>query len=326
MLNWDEIKENGWKPKNDEYLRVLSIDGGGIRGVFPAKYLALIENKTGKKINEYFDLIVGTSTGGIIALALSVGIEAGNIENLYVKNAKSIFKKKLIARIFGKKVGMLLGSLYDNKILTKLLKETFKDYKIIDADTMLCIPSIEHIKAMPKVYKTPHNKLFHMDKDMYMWQVALATSAAPFYFPPACGIDDGCKLDGGLWANNPVNVAIAEAIFHGIPLNKIKVLSIGTGDQMYTASNNIAESSGLVNWRTNIIDLTMNAQSYSADNMAKYLIGNENLIRINFQSPKKLDLDSVEEEKIKILQHEADDMFKKTYRNEDNVESKFFSI
>lgn len=326
MLDWNKIKENGWKPKKDEYLRVLSIDGGGIRGVFPAKYLALIESDTGNKINEYFDLIVGTSTGGIIALALSVGIAAEDIENLYVKNAKNIFKKKLIGKMFGKKVSMFLGCLYDNKMLAKLLKETFQEYKIIDADTMLCIPSIEHSKAMPKVYKTPHNNLFHMDKDMYMWQVALATSAAPFYFPPACDIDDGCKLDGGLWANNPVNVAIAEAVFHKIPLDKIKVLSVGTGDQMYTASNNVAESSGLVNWKTNIVDLTMNAQSYSADNMAKYLIGNENLTRINFQSPIKLDLDSVEEENIKILQHEADAMFKKTYRNEHNVESKFFNI
>lgn len=95
MLNWDEIKYNGWKPKKDDFLRVLSIDGGGIKGVFPARYLALVERETGKKINEYFDLIVGTSTGGIIALALSIGIPAKEIENLYGNNAKKHLKQSL---------------------------------------------------------------------------------------------------------------------------------------------------------------------------------------------------------------------------------------
>lgn len=225
-----------------------------------------------------------------------------------------------------KKVGKLFGYLYDNKRLMELLKETFDDYKIIDADTMLCIPSIEHRKAMPKVYKTPHNNLYHMDKDMHMWKVALATSAAPFYFPPACDIDDGCKLDGGLWANNPVNVAIAEAVYHSIPLNKIKILSIGTGDQMYTASDGVAKSSGLINWKTNIVTLTMNAQSYAADNMARYLIGNKNLTRISFQSISKLELDSVSDSNIKTLEHESDTVFAKNYKSEDNVELNFFSL
>lgn len=333
MMNWEDIKNNGLPKKEKGYFRILSIDGGGIRGVFPAKYLALIEEKTGKKINEYFDLITGTSTGGIIALALSVGISAKDIEDLYVKNAKDIFKPRTIFTVFNKlplpklikSSPIALTSKYKSDKLTELLKKIFKDRLMKSADTMLCIPSIEHRKAMPKVYKTPHNKNYHIDECIPMWKVALATSAAPTYFPPFC--DEGeCKLDGGLWANNPIVVGICEAIAHNIPTSEVKILSIGTGNKIYEADNDMAIKGGLLHWKNNIVELTMNVQATSAANMANFLIGEDKIIRINFDLAQKMGLDAVDDKSLESLQFEAKTQFANTYMGSKKVKQKFFSL
>ncbi|HBJ2623057.1 TPA: patatin-like phospholipase family protein [Clostridium botulinum] len=321
MLDWDKIKSEGWKPKNGECLKILSIDGGGIRGLFPAQYLANIEKATGKKINEFFDLIVGTSTGGIIALGLSVGIAAENISKLYENHATDIFKPSLFNKIF-KKTGMIFKNSYSNKALINLLINIFDGKKIIDSDVMLCIPSLEHNKAKPKVYKTPHNTKYHWDQNLEMWKVAQATSAAPLYFPPA--MEDGCKLDGGLWANNPILVGITEALHHNIKSENIKVLSIGTGENLYSGDNSIFKHGGLFSWKTNILDVFMNAQSYAAENTSNYLIKKDNLIRINFTSVKKIDLDCVSKSCLEELKLEADNSFKDTFKNNQNVEKNFF--
>ena len=321
MLNWEKIKLEGWKPKNGEYFKILSIDGGGIRGLFPAQYLANIENSTGKKINESFDLIIGTSTGGIIALGLSIGIPASKIVELYENNAGDIFKQTLFNKIF-KKFGMLFKNSYTNKSLIKLLIDTFDGKKMLDADVMLCIPSLEHTKARPKVYKTPHNTKYHWDQNLEMWKVALATSAAPLYFPPAT--EDGCKLDGGLWANNPILVGITESLHHNIPLEKIKILSIGTGENLYSGDDSIFKNGGLLSWKTNLVDIFMNAQCYAAENTAKYLINEDNLVRINFTSSKKIGLDCLNKSCLEELKREADISFMNTFKNNQNVENKFF--
>lgn len=323
MLDWEKIKKEGWKPKSGGSLRILSIDGGGIRGLFPAQYLANIEEATGKHINEFFDLIVGTSTGGIIALGLSVGIPARQIAELYEDKAKEIFKPTLSNRIF-KKFGMVFKNSYTNKALINLLKSTFEGKKMRDADVMLCITSVNHDKAKPKVYKTPHDKKYHWDEKLDMWEIAQATSAAPLYFPPAN--EDGYKLDGGIWANNPVLVGITEALHHEIKLENIKILSIGTGQNLYSGGDSIFKCGGLMSWKTNILELFMSAQSYSAENIAKQLIKGDNLIRINFTSSKKIGLDSVGDSYIKELKCEANNSFKETFRNNQNVEKEFFEI
>ncbi|PGP46642.1 patatin-like phospholipase family protein [Bacillus thuringiensis] len=97
-----------------------------------------------------------------------------------------------------------------------------------EVNIMVCIPSIVHQKASPKVYKTPHHPHFIKGGNIEIWKIALATSAAPTYLSAAVIDDNECKIDGGLWANNPVLVAIAEAVKLGYSLEQIKVLSIGT--------------------------------------------------------------------------------------------------
>ncbi|WP_316572058.1 CBASS cGAMP-activated phospholipase [Neobacillus sp. YIM B06451] len=302
--------------------KILSIDGGGMKGIIPARFLKQVEEVIGEPIHEHFDLLAGTSTGGIICLGLASGMRAEEIANLYINEGAKIFGTKKSKVPIKKFEGLGISATYDNEPLKKLLIEKFADKKIRDANTMLCIPSIEHHKAEPKVFKTPHQHDYIRDAERYMWEVGLATSAAPTYFPAACIGDNECKIDGGLWANNPVLIGIAEARKMGFQLEQIKVLSIGTGDSIYNAPNKIAEAGGLLSWQKNLVELTMQAQSKGAWHTAKYLIG-DNLIRLNPILSQALPLDSTNEEDISLMIREANHMFERTFVG-DRVRDMFF--
>lgn len=315
MLNWAQIKAGNLQTKEKNTFKILSIDGGGMKGIIPARYLKQVEETIGSPIYEHFDLLAGTSTGGIICLGLSSGMSAEEISNLYMNEGKRIFGNK-------KANGLLKYASYDNTSLKTLLREKFTDKRIYDAKAMLCIPSIEHHKAEPKVYKTPHCSDYIRDGERYMWEVGLATSAAPTYFPAANLGDGECKIDGGLWANNPVLVGIAEAKKLGFSLDQIKVLSIGTGDCIYNASNKIPEAGGLLSWKKNLVELTMQAQSKGAFYTAKYMIG-ENLIRLNPILSRSIGLDSTHPEDISLMNQEASHLFERSFITQ-GVKEMFF--
>lgn len=316
-MKWNPYKTGNIPTKHPNELRILSIDGGGIKGIIPSVYLKRIEQLLGSKIYQFFDIICGTSTGGIIGLGLSAGISADEISKLYIERGKEIFPK-------GRFTNNFLSAKYSNKKLKSLLKETLSEKKIKDAHTMLCIPAIEHHKAEPKVYKTPHHTDYIVDGDRYMWEVALATSAAPMYFPAAEIGESECKLDGGLWANNPLLVAIAEAKKLGFGLEQIKIFSLGTGDAIYQVNNDVAKKSGITSWGTNIIDLTFQVQSKSATYTAKYLLG-DNLCRISPTLGTKLSLDTTKKEDIDCMIKEANFLYEKTFIKQ-GIKEKFFDI
>lgn len=310
-MDWEHIKKENWSARDGSNLRILSLDGGGIRGIFTATYLAKLEDKLDTKLCDVFDLITGTSTGGIIALGLSIGIPAQEIANMYILNADLIFKKKWSGK-------GLMGSIYDNKGLIKLLKENFLNKVISDSQTMLCIPAVEHSKANPKVYKTPHTTNYFMDANIAMWKVAQATSAAPVYFPSAQVSDSDCKIDGGLWANNPVLVGFTEGCILGYNQTNMRVLSVGTGTHIYNIDNSVARNSGLLGWRERIVDLTMQTQTTSATRMSHHIL-KENMIRIDCTTKSKIDLASTKKKHFVELQHEADQLFAQTFLNVRNL-------
>jgi len=319
LIDWEKVKSNGWPNKE---VKVLSIDGGGIKGIYAARYLARIEEEIGEPIHKYFDLITGTSTGGIIALGLSLGIPAKEIEDLYYENAQLIFKPKrrLIHKL---KMGNLNTTSYDSNALRKLLEEKFGDRLLKDSKTFLCIPAVEHSKAKPKVFKTPHNKSLHIDAKLKMVDVALSTAAAPTFFKAHSVNGHDCKIDGGLWANNPSVIGIAEAIVNDINIKDIKVLSIGTGANVYDADNNIAIKGGILNWGKRLIDLILNVQADGALFTAKHLIGH-NLKRVNFIPTRQLSLDSTAVSDLNYMKQEADDSFADTFRGREDVFRSFF--
>jgi patatin-like phospholipase/acyl hydrolase len=273
--------------KPESRFRILSIDGGGIRGLFPALYLAQLENELitrgyeKTQIYQHFDLICGTSTGGILALALSLGIPAVELHDLYLENAKTIFGNK---RSF---FGSLKKASHQRAPLEKLIREKFKevnggkDPRIDDCKTNICIPIYDLIEGKPRVLKNRYHERFIHDFHIPAYQAALATSAAPTYFEPynakyedMNGLKKAFthKVDGGVVANNPSLIGVIEAqkAFNK-SLDQISLLSIGTGEKPYQEGGDI-KNWGILYWmqkggRKRLIELFMQAQSQQVENI-----------------------------------------------------------
>lgn len=272
--------------------KVLSLDGGGIRGISPAAYLSYVEERLELPIYRYFDLITGTSTGGLIALALACGIPAQEIETLYREKGRLIFTPRL--RLPGKLLPRLTGSHYRGKPLYRELKRVFgKDTPLGEAQCRVCIPALNITTGRVKVFKTRHRAEFERDYLLPMWRVAAATSAAPTFFPPVRFPSTGeYYIDGGLWANAPSVVGAAEGMKLGIPPENIHVLSIGTGKKAYYKDGTPGKGLlgrfrfGVLGWGRDLVQLVMRAQSQRATNLAGgYLLPEDNHTRVEFELP-----------------------------------------
>ena len=219
---------------------VLAIDGGGIRGAIPARVLQEIETKMGRPVSELFDVVSGTSTGGIIALGLTKpdgasrkpAFAASYLLTLYTEDGGKIFPDSL-----GRKI-LSLDGLADDRYpvgpLEALLKERFGDTKLSEALTELVIPSYDLSGPGPFFFKRTYARDQTHTWDVDMWRVARATSAAPTYFEPAELPEfeqegDHALVDGGVFANNPGVSAYAEALSLYPAGVEIQMVSVGTG-------------------------------------------------------------------------------------------------
>jgi patatin-like phospholipase/acyl hydrolase len=282
----------------DRDFRILAIDGGGIRGIFPASVLAGLEQRylDGRSIAECFDLVAGTSTGGIIALGLAAGLSASDLRRLYVERGSEIFPPHgpgVLGRI-GRWLSAhrrLLRYSYDQAALARVVQDCLGDLKLGAAKTRLCIPSFEGVHGEVYIFKTPHHPDFKKDLVEPMVKVALATSAAPTYYRP---LRDGgyTFVDGGVWANNPIMIALTEALTSfDIERSQVRILSVGCGDDPYSVTDSKISRGGMWHWR-DIINGAMRLQSQNALGQAGLLIGPEHLVRIDV--PKdipKIELD-----------------------------------
>ena len=271
--------------------RILCVDGGGILGVFPAAFLAELEQHLDNPIGSYFDLIVGTSTGGIIAIGLSLGHRASEIVDLYEKNGPEIFgtKSSTLHNVFLRKL-FCLRRLYKNKYnsesLCAALREIFGDKRIGDAKTRLVIPAWNPVDRRVYIYKTAHHPRLKTDYRSSVVDAAMATSAAPTYFRHHITQHDVGLLDGGIWANNPVAIAVVEAIsLLGWSGNSLNILSLGCLEETYK----IPKWAGLGTLGSKAIKLFLDGQSHGALGIAKLLTGHEHnrnaLYRINHTVP-----------------------------------------
>lgn len=263
-------------------MNILSIDGGGIKGLYSAAFLAGLENKFGKETHNCFDLVAGTSTGGILALAIAARIPVKDIVEFYKEWGPRIFRTRF--NIFRN----LLFSKYSNKELIKALQNIFgntriKDIYSQDKCVSICIPSIDVIQGTPTVFKTPHDIQLSRDNEQYLWEIALATSSAPTYFPVAkirIPRSSAWKLfvDGGLWANNPSLVAITEALtYQKQTIENIYMLSLGNIESTTSLSSNTYLNKGFVLWQADIVGITMDTQSIAVHNQIQLLFGSKGL-------------------------------------------------
>lgn len=323
----------------EKEFKILSIDGGGIRGLFPLQILADIEKslkidrQEDVKIHEYFDLICGTSTGGIIAIALGLGISASQLKNLYYQNATKIFGqgKSFFKNIFGSK--------HDIYILEKIVRDYFKDgYAgrdpiLGESKTRLCIPVYDIYQGTLNILKTSHHEKLRVDWQIPAYQAAIATAAAPTYYNPYTlnyidksgeRIIKKNKVDGGVCANNPVMVGFIEAITTlDIKPSDLKILSLGTGTNQLRVLEE-SKNWGFKNWlmTQKLIKLFMQSQSDMIENQIKFLnegIGSEGqstfyLHRTQYEFSSDfpvIELDESKKEKLDDFLVEANEKFKK---------------
>lgn len=276
----------------DKPFRILSIDGGGIKGIYPAAVLSEIENRLlgGQAVGNYFDLIAGTSTGGILALGLAKGLTAGKLLNLYMTLGKDVFAvawwHRALRSVRG--IAMYMYSLHALKRLTVIaLEET----QLFESKTRLCIPAFGTNFSEVAVLKTPHHPTCaKLDYKKYMVDVALMTAAAPVYFQ-AFDHDGYRYVDGGVWANNPTMIAVVEALtVFEIEPEQLRILSLGCGREPYHAGWWRAKVGGLLSW-CRVIYAAMHLQSENAINQAKLLAGPPNVLRLapRLERPIRLD-------------------------------------
>jgi patatin-like phospholipase/acyl hydrolase len=273
-----------WPPERD--FRILALDGGGIRGIFEAAFLAALERTcpNGTTIGEYFDLIAGTSTGGIIALGLGAGKPASEILDLYLRRGCEIFPPYSGTRIgrskrwFRDNIIGISTYRYDARALRQVVSEFLGDRLFGDSRFRLLIPSFEGRFSEVFVFKTRHHRDYESDWKETMLDVALATSAAPVIF--RAHEKGGYRfVDGGVWANNPVMLAVVEALsVFNVQREQIKVLTLGSGDTPFLVSSKMTVG-GLWQWRKAIF-AAMRLQSHAATNQARLLLGPPNVVRV----------------------------------------------
>jgi hypothetical protein len=276
--------------------RVLSLDGGGMRGTYTATYLDRVAATFAKRrgvaaldIGAAFDVIVGTSTGGIIACALAAGIPLAEIVTLYRQHGPAIFSRPLPTGAAGVYVdhrrrpqALASGEASLRAALTEKLGETTLGEIYAERGIALAIPAVEMCQHRGWVFKTPHlDGTNHRDDNYSLVDVCLATSAAPIYrslaaikHPDADSSGFNVFVDGGLWANNPVLVGLTDALDLTQRGQEIQIFCLGTcpmpaGEQIQRSAVN----RGLFDWKFGgeAAGLSIDAQQFTFDHMAKKL-------------------------------------------------------
>lgn len=267
-------------PKDKEF-KILSIDGGGIRGLLPCLVLAELEKRflNDDPIGKYFDMIVGTSTGGIIALGLGQGKSAHAISKFYIERGRRIFPGGRFSRLI-RGWASLTFTPYNRKNLEDELRRELGNDHFGSASIPTCIPSFEGKFGEPYIFKTPHHPDYKKDQHEQLVDVALSTTAAPTYFA-AVERRGYVFADGGIWANNPAMIGVVDAMScFDIDRTQIRMLSLGCGQQEYRMQwwHRIG---GQLIWAKKFYASAMRAQSHNALGQAGLLIGRPNLVRLD---------------------------------------------
>jgi hypothetical protein len=261
--------------EDHKFFRILSLDGGGIRGVFPAAFLARIEEHLEHPIGHYFDLIAGTSTGGIIAIGLGLGLSAGSILKLYAEQGPAIFDQAHSAvenwiRLRLRGIAQWVVTKHSSTPLRRALEDVIGQRRLGESRTRLVIPAWHPVLERVYIYKTAHHPRLETDYKQPAIDAAMATAAAPTFLKPHLTESFVELIDGGVWANNPMGVAAIEAIGTlGWPGDRLKILSIGT----IADAGKLPRLRGKLPMAPSITRLFMAGQAHSAFGTAKIITG-----------------------------------------------------
>ena len=265
--------------KNAERFQILSLDGGGIKGIFAAAVLAAIEEDLKINVTDHFDLIAGTSTGGIIAIALGLGLRPRDIVEFYIEEGPKIFP-----RYCGiKSLQHWIMRKFSAKPLENALKRRFKEKRFGESNKRLVIPSYNLGADDVYIFRTAHDERLRRDYKIPVWKIAKATCAAPTFFPCTRDIDNLRLIDGGVWANNPTLVAVAEAIGTlNVSPEELYIFNVGTSDPVNHRENRL-NAGGIISWGRNgaAVDVIMRGQSIGVHNQTKFILGEGHIDRLD---------------------------------------------
>lgn len=246
---------------------VLALSGGGYRGLYTATILSQLEDAIGGNLASRFDLICGTSVGGILALGLAAEIPAARLKQFFLDHGTKIFDPR---KSNGKFSGFLHAK-HSSSGLKAVLEEQFNDSTIGNLTHRVMIPTVNYTTGMGQFFKTPHHPSLELDHRMTLVDVALATTAAPVYFPLSKN-NRGVFADGGLVGNAPGLFGLHEIKHFVAPSSpaKIRVLSIGTMTLGATIRGGERLDRGILQWKNSLFDLVISAQGASVDFMLKH--------------------------------------------------------
>lgn len=300
-------------------ITILSIDGGGIRGLIPATFLAYLEKNVGRKTADVVDIVAGTSTGGILACGLSVPdpdspdrpkYDAEDTAEIYKTEGSRIFDRSAMKAVSS--LGQLVDEKYPTDGLRRVLREFVGDTPLSGALSEVIVPVYELTRRVPMTFSrsvAKHNKRM----DLPLWEVALATSVAPTYFAPwetAAGEDTGplSFVDGGLYAANPAMVAATHALsFEGVCAGDVRILSLGTGYHRDGIEPAEAEGWGLAGWARPLLMSAMEGSAQQAHRQCSMLF--DQYARFDVElDPSHLAMDDASPENLQALESAAERM------------------
>jgi uncharacterized protein len=272
-------------------VRILSIDGGGIRGLIPARVLAEIERRCGSPAGELFDLVAGTSTGAIIACALTrpQPLAAERIARIYLDEGPEIFSRSLLKRITS--VEGLIDERYESDGLLTSLRRHLLEFRLADARPSILLTAYDLVGRSALLLRN--------DDDMSMVDAAHGSSAAPSYFEPA-QVGALTLVDGGVFATNPAMCAYADA---GTSVELL--VSLGCGEHTRVLPFEKVKDWGRLEWIRPALDVVFDGTADAVDFQLKALMGDDYM---RFQTPldhASDDLDAATPENLAALQLEA---------------------
>jgi patatin-like phospholipase/acyl hydrolase len=290
-------------------MRVLAIDGGGIRGLIPALVLSELERRADRRTYEMFDLIAGTSTGGILACALCAPdpLPASELVKLYDEEGPKIFERSLFQRI--RSAEGLLDEKYDDAALDRALERFLSHKRLSETKPDLLVPAYDMAQPGPYFFKTTKARETPEDDDFRLSEVARATSAAPTYFEPL-GIGEKALVDGGVFATNPAMCALAEVLNReDVRPRDVVLLSLGTGERTHKRTFDEIKGWGLAAWAQPILNVVFDGVSDAVNYQLERVLTNERYWRIQTElTLASDDLDDAGEKNLADLRRQAEEL------------------
>jgi patatin-like phospholipase/acyl hydrolase len=273
-MNWTE----------DRPFQALTLTGGGYRGLFTAKALATIEDHIGHPIGRHFDLLSGTSIGGVIALAAALDVSMKRVVEVFTKWGPKIFPpRQRRTNRFRKYIDAATYALrprYSTAPLREAIAELIDSRAVLgDALYPVAIPAVNLTAGKPQLFKTRHIPAWNRDSRLNVIDVALATAAAPTFFELA-EVDGAWYADGGLFANAPDLIAVHEAEhFFDVPVRCMRVLSVGTTTEKYSVSFTAGRSFGILDWMEDerLFSVMISSQQQFVDQLMTHRLNNRYL-------------------------------------------------